>query len=232
METHTLDIQEPHREHNDCWNQIGVSGDATCPELQQVMHCHNCPVYATGGRQLLEREPPENYLHEWTQLLAQEKEEVRTADTISVLIFRLGKEWLALPTQICKEVAETRTIHSLPHRSGHILLGLVNMRGEIQMCIAFSQLLGLEQSDDASDTVNTKAYERLVVVERDRDRWVFLVDEIHGIIHFHPRALQNAPVTVAKATPAFTKGVIDWQGKGVGYLDPELLFSALNREVL
>ena len=36
-----------------CWNQIGVQGDATCPELPKVVHCRNCPVYAAGGRALL-----------------------------------------------------------------------------------------------------------------------------------------------------------------------------------
>ncbi len=219
-------------ERADCWNHIGVLGNATCPELPKVVHCHNCPVDSAGGRQLLEREPPAAYLREWTQLLAEEKEEVRAADTISVVVFRLGREWLALPTQVCKEVAETRVIHSLPHRSGHILLGLVNIRGEIRMCVAIRQLLGLETANGPDETANRKAYERLLVVERDGDHWVFVVDEIHGVHHFYPGALSDLPVTVAKATPTFIQGVIHWQDKGVGYLDPGLLFDALKRQIL
>jgi hypothetical protein len=39
-------------------------------------------------------------------------------------------------------------------------------------------------------------------------------------------------VTVAKAALRLTRGVIDWQEKGVGYLDDELLFLALRKEVL
>lgn len=129
METHTLDVQEPHGGRNDCWNQIGVAGDGTCPELERVVHCRNCPVYSASGRHLLEREPPEDYLREWTQALAEEKGEDKAADTLSVLIFRLGQEWLALPTHVCQEVAEMRPIHILPHRSGPVLLGLANIRG-------------------------------------------------------------------------------------------------------
>jgi hypothetical protein len=39
-------------------------------------------------------------------------------------------------------------------------------------------------------------------------------------------------VTVAKAAPRLTKGVIDWRETGVGYLDDRLLFLALRKEVL
>jgi chemotaxis-related protein WspD len=225
-------MQGQHREHHDCWNQIGVSGNGTCPELPKVVHCRNCPVYAAGGRSLLEREPPAEYLHEWTQALAEEKDEDTAADTLSVLIFRLGREWLALPTCVCQEMAEMRPIHTLPHRSGSVLLGLVNIRGVIQLCVSLSELLGLEAAADTTPATphNTQAY--LVVIARESDHWVMLVDEIYGIQRFPRSAVRNAPVTVAKATPKLTKGVIDWQDKGVGYLDDELLFLALRKDVL
>ena len=34
---------------NDCWNRIGVRGDASCPELEQHVHCRNCPVYSAAA---------------------------------------------------------------------------------------------------------------------------------------------------------------------------------------
>ena len=219
-------------ERTDCWNHIGVSGDGTCPELVKVVHCRNCPVYAAGGRSLLEREPPEEYLHEWTQALAEEKDEDTAADTLSVLIFRLGSAWLALPTHICQEMAEMRQIHTLPHRSGPVLLGLVNIRGVIRLCVSLSQLLGLEPTDDTTQMTNHNAQSCLVVIARESDHWVMLVDELYGIQRFPLSAVRDAPVTVAKTTPRLTKGVIDWQDKGVGYLDDELLFLALRKEVL
>lgn len=219
-------------ERTDCWNQIGVFGDGTCPELGKVIHCRNCPVYAAGGRQLLEREPPADYLREWTQALAEAKDEAKTEETFSVLIFRLGTDWLALPTYVCQEVAELRPIHTLPHRSGPVLLGLVNIRGEIRLCVSISQLLGLEPTDGSNRARHYKAQPCLVVIARDGDHWVVRVDELHGIQRFHLSALREAPVTVAKATPRLTKGVIEWQEKGVGCLDDELLFLVLRKEVL
>jgi chemotaxis-related protein WspD len=179
----------------------------------------------------LEREPPVEYLHEWTQALAEEKDEDTGAETLSVLIFRLGSAWLALPTHVCQEVAEMRPIHTLPHRSGPVLLGLVNIRGVIRLCVSLSELLGLEP-DDTTPTTSYNAQACLVVIARARDHWVMLVDELYGIQRLPRSAVRDAPVTVAKATPRLTKGVIDWQDKGVGYLDDELLFLALRKEVL
>lgn len=232
MATHTPNLLELSRDQHDCWNQIGVSGDGTCPELVKVIHCRNCPVYAAGGRRLLEREPPADYLREWTQALAEAKDEDQAEDTLSVLIFRLGQEWLALPTSVCQEVAEMRPIHTLPHRSGPVLLGLVNIRGQIRLCVSLSEMLGLERSHDAGRTTNPKNRACLVVIARASDHWVILVDEIHGIQRFHLSAVRDAPVTVAKAMPRLTKGIIDWQETGVGCLDDELLFLALRKEVL
>ena len=228
----TPNLQELTGEHHDCWNQIGVSGDGTCPELAKVIHCRNCPVYAAGGRSLLEREPPADYLREWTQALAEAKDEDQGDNTLSVLIFRLGREWLALPTHVCQEVAEMRPIHTLPHRSGPVLLGLVNIRGQIRLCVSLRELLGLAPADDSARTTNHNNPRCLVVIAGDSDHWVLLVDELHGIQRFHLNAVREAPVTVAKAAPGLTKGVINWRDKGVAYLDDALLFLALRKEVL
>jgi chemotaxis-related protein WspD len=232
MATHTPNRPERHGEHHDCWNEIGVFGDGTCPELAKAIHCRNCPVYAAGGRSLLEREPPADYLREWTQALAEAKDQDQAEDTLSVLIFRLGREWLALPTHVCQEVAEIRPIHTLPHRSGPVLLGLVNIRGQIRLCVSLRELLGLEPADDGGRTTDHKNPRCLVVVARENDHWVIFVDELYGIQRFRLKAVRNAPVTAAKAMPRLMKGVIDWRDKGIGYLDDDLLFLALRKEVL
>lgn len=174
-----------------------------------------------------------DYLREWAHLLASEQEEVGAAETLSVLVFRLGMTWLALPTHVCKEVAERRALHTLPHRRSGLLLGLVNIRGAIQLCIALDRLLGLGPGDDPGAALRPQAYQRLLVIERAGERWVFLVDEIHGIHHFPPHALQHhASAPVATTTPLLVSGHIDWQDREVSYLDAELLFAILHREIV
>jgi chemotaxis-related protein WspD len=214
----------------DCWNQIGVWGDRNCPELLAYSHCHNCPVYATAGRGLLEREAPAGYRDELTHSLAQEKDE-QAVDTISIGIFRLKGEWLALPAYTFTEITEPSAIHTLPHRSNNVLLGVVSIWGEIHICISLSEFLGLEATA-SSQTINPIIYQRMVVVEKEGDRWVFPVDEIYGIHRVHLDELQNVPATVSKTAGTYTTAIINWQNTSVSYLDDELLFYTLNKKLL
>lgn len=227
---------------DDCWNRIGVEGDRSCSQLTTVIHCRNCPVYSIGGRSLLEREAPPDYLNEWTEVLAKTQPDhsiaqmngaiVPSAQTLSVIIFRLGGEWLALPVRLLQEVTQPCIIHTLPHRSNELFLGLVNIRGEILLCVALSNLLDLEATTDSSQNLSSVASKRMVVVASEENRWVFTVDEVCGVHRFQLSELQNTPVVISKATEAYTKGVILWQGHKVNYLDSDLLFYTLNRRIL
>src|SRR5262249_47250193 len=112
----------------DCWNSIGVRGDRSCPELMEFVHCQNCPVFAAAGRRFLDAPSPDGYLDEWTDRLAEHADEL-SCDLLSVLVFRLADEWLALPIQTLVEVTPPRPVHRVPYRTG-LLAGLVNIRGE------------------------------------------------------------------------------------------------------
>src|SRR3989442_6591429 len=147
-----------------CWQKIGVHGDGTCPELPKFIHCRNCPVYSDAGLQLLDRPLPADYRQEWAAHFAQERDLTPPA-RISALLFRIAAEWLALPTQAFQEVAERRPIHSLPHRPQGLVLGLVNIRGELLICVAVNQLLGLEKT--ALPARRRTGAERLLVVNWD-----------------------------------------------------------------
>ncbi len=227
---------------NDCWNKIGVEGDRSCEQLKTVIHCRNCPVYSAAGRSLLEREAPPEYVNEWTEILAKtqplsSKAQVNGAivpsvETVSVMIFMLGGEWLAVPVGLLQEVTDPCIIHTLPHRNSELFMGLVNIRGEILMCVSLTHLLDLEDKANSSDRVISVAAKRMIVVGSQENHWVFIVDEVCGIHRFPLRELQNTPVVISKSTEAYTKGVIRWQGHKVNYLDSDLLFSTLNKRIL
>jgi chemotaxis-related protein WspD len=209
----------------DCWNKIGVAGDGSCEQLPKVGHCRNCAVYSSAGAQLLDRELPAHYRREWTDHFAREKNR-STPGKNSVVIFRIGLEWLALPTRNFQEVAERRRVHSLPHRRHGIVLGLINVRGELLLCVSLGRLLGIERAEKSRPL-----HHRLVVSEWQGNILAFPVDEIHGIHRYHGEELKSPPTTTARATPSFAAGVFAWHDKMVGCLDAELLFSTLNRSL-
>src|SRR5262249_24400949 len=148
----------------DCWNHIGVWGDRSCPELDSVVHCHNCGVFAAAGRHFLETPPPPGYLEGWTQRLATPPDST-TNDLQSALIFRLADEWLALPAVVLAEVTGPRSVHRIPYRGG-IVAGLVNIRGELHLCVRADQLLGIT-SPGGERTAHAGAQARMLVVHRE-----------------------------------------------------------------
>ncbi|MFL5241240.1 MAG: chemotaxis protein CheW [Gemmataceae bacterium] len=221
----------------DCWNQIGVWGDRSCTELLKVGHCHNCPVFAGSSRRFLDGLPPEGYLDEWTKRLIDPIEQTAT-DLQSVLILRIDDEWLALRVQVLLEVTNPRPIHRMPHRAG-LLLGLVNIRGELQLCVQLTQVLGVKHqgerpasSESAAEATNQgKGKERMIVVQRDGDRWVFPVDEVDQVYRFSASELIGAPATLARAAHRLTRGVFSWRERSIGYLDDGRLFQVLRTKI-
>jgi chemotaxis-related protein WspD len=216
------------REIVDCWNKIGVSGDGSCRELAAFVHCRNCPVYSAAGASLLDQALPADYRRNWTEHFSREKSNATPAKN-SVVIFRIGAEWLALPTVAFQEVAERRKIHSLPHRRDSAALGLINVRGELLVCVSIGRLLGIEPVAGLADP--RTVHHRLVIAEWQGNILTFPVDEIYGIHRYQPEELKAVPATVAGADASFTRGVLDWEGRMVGCLDAERVFAALNRSL-
>jgi len=220
---------EPATEnHEACWQSIGVYGNGECRELQKFVHCRNCPVYSQSALRLLDRPLSADYRAEWTAHFAKEQRLVPPVKTSAVL-FRINAEWLALPTDAFQEIAERRRTHSLPHQRQGIVVGLVNIRGELLICVSLSRLLGLEKASPRQ-TIRT-TYDRLLVANWEGSRLVFPVDAVHGTHRFEASEVHEPPATVAKSRPCYTHGIFMWQQKSVGLLAPSLLFSALNRSL-
>ncbi len=177
---------------------------------------------------MLNRALPPEYRREWTEHFAREKRLAAPAKT-SALLFRIGDEWLALPTKAFEEVAERRLIHSLPHRRQGMVLGLANVRGELVVCVSLGRLLGIEKIAPRK-TLRT-VYDRLLVANWDGQRLAFPVDEVHGIYRFEPHQLKSPPATISLSNQTCTRGILHWQERTVGYLDTEVLFSTLNRSL-
>ncbi|WP_445304724.1 chemotaxis protein CheW [Microcoleus sp. Pol7_A1] len=122
-------------------------------------------------------------------------------------------------------------IHAVPHRTNSVFLGLVNIRGETLLCISLRDLLGLGPVAESADFSNTINPQRMIVAGKNENKWVFPVDEVHGTYRFHLNEFKDAPVVISKASEAYTKGVVTWQGKKINFLDSELFFYTLSHKV-
>jgi chemotaxis-related protein WspD len=212
---------------DDCWNRIGVRGDASCPELKRHVHCRNCPVHSAAAIGLLDRELPPGYTEHWTGHFAA-AEELEEANTEAAVIFRLGPDWFALSALVVDEITELRRIHSLPHRRSSGVLGLVNVRGSLIICVSLARMLGLGESA-APAAGQTRG--RLMVVREETRRMAFAADEVHHTHRYNRRDLKLAPATVVKAGVNFTAGILSWRDRLVSCLDDRLLLQSLNRAV-
>jgi len=213
---------------SECWTTIGVWGDRSCPTLGDVVHCHNCPVFGGASRRFLEGPCPPGYLAEWTLRLTAPLDE-SNEDFETVLIFRLGDEWLALRVAVLIEVTPTRLIHRIPHRTG-LLAGIANIRGELQLCARLDLALGMKREHEQM-TTGTQTMEqsksRLIVVQADGERWVFPVDEVDEVFRFATSELGEVPATLSRSHQRLAKGVFSSKGRAVGLLDETRLFPLL-----
>ncbi|AIC18263.1 MULTISPECIES: chemotaxis protein CheW [Pseudomonas] len=208
---------------DDCWNRIGIHGDKSCPLLAGHVHCRNCSVYSAAATRLLDR-----------YALQQERpEHTAEADTDvvtrSLLMFRLGEEWLGIATRCLVEVAPLQPIHSLPHQRSRALLGVANVRGALVACLSLVELLGL----DTSGTVvsGARVIPRMLIIAAQGGPVVVPVDEVEGIHAIDERTLDAAAVSGQQASAKYTRGVLQWKGRSLRWLDEEQLLSAVTRSL-
>ncbi|MGE3821878.1 MAG: chemotaxis protein CheW [Isosphaeraceae bacterium] len=214
-------------DERDCWSVIGVRGDRSCPELVQHVHCRNCPVHTQAARAFFDRRAPDGYLAEWTRSLAAPvvpHEDVHQ----SLLLARLADEWIGLRTRVVVEVTRTRPVHRIPHRSNETLVGLVNLRGQLQILVALDRLLEVSRDREGdSSRVEEDPRARLVVIRRENETWAFTAREVAGVHRFPRVALNPVPSTLANPLNSFSHAVIAWNERSVGFLDDQRLFQAL-----
>lgn len=223
---------------DNCWNTIGVFGDKSCDKLQAHLHCRNCTVYQNAGWKLLDHASPTGYLEEWADRLTQ-PQDADLNQGIPVILFRISDEWLAIAVHPVSEVTTPRAIHTVPHRSNQILLGLTNVRGELPLCIAMHRLLqtGDEQNErslqqitgliNEEGTLDPSRLGRLLVVRLSNGLWALWVDEVVGVMRLDQQHINSVPSTLKRKTQSLLQGVYQMDNRSVGLIDEDKLAQQL-----
>lgn len=215
---------------NDCWNRIGIRGNGSCAELLRHIHCRNCPTYSAAAAHLLDRAPS-------VDEVAISRGESSTPQppprkgAESILIFRVGSEWLGLQSALIKEIADERKIRSLPHQRNAAVLGVVNIRGALLLCMSLTRLLNVDKATGEEQVQKRSLFKPMLVTNHGDNAIVFPVDEVDGVHRFLQSALAPVPSTVQHTAAIYTKGILPWRDRTVGVLDGDSLFYALNRSI-
>ncbi|QNH07523.1 purine-binding chemotaxis protein CheW [Pseudomonas sp. B11D7D] len=205
---------------DDCWNRIGVFGDKSCPQLERHIHCRNCEVYGAAAIALLDRYG--SALERGDDDYGQGETQEVQGEQCSLLIFRLGEQWLAIATRCLAEVMPMSPIHVLPHRKSRGLLGVTNVRGTLVACLSLAELLDLDTQQDARRS-ERRVIPRMLILESGSGPLVTPVDEVSGIQRIPVARISSAKHDDKRAISRFTAGVLQWQEQSITLLDDEQL---------
>lgn len=201
-----------------CWRRIGVyGGDHSCALLAETLHCRNCQVFADAARTMFARESEPESAAEWKDARDVEGE-VRGA-----LVFRLGPQWLGLPPALVAEVAARQPVRRLAHRTTGRLEGVVNVRGELHLCVSLGELLGLGRTGEG------EAGSRMVLVRGEARVLAFRCDEVLGLQHFPAADLQPPPDTLPEVLGECVEGLFPWKAGHVAMLAGEAVLDLLEQ---
>lgn len=217
-----------------CWQEIGIFGDRSCEQLKKHLHCRDCPVYQNAGWKLLDHQAPQGYLNEWTERLEQPQDAGLSCGQ-PMILFRVGHEWLVFAVQPINEIANVKPIHTIPHRSNPIVLGLANIRGELPLCISMHRLLNPADSDieqkmtRVSRLITEEKPEecsqlgRLLIVRLQNGLWALWVDEVQSVVRIEAEKIRPIPSTLKRNTQSILYGVYSLGDKSVGIIDENKL---------
>jgi len=223
---------------DDCWRRIGVRGDGSCPALVQHAHCRNCPTYAQAAAMLLDAQrldQLDDALPDAATVAVETDDPLAGHGTaLSCLVFRIGEEWLALPTAALGEVTAPGPVHSLPHRRDAAVLGLAAVRGNLLVCLSLARLFGAGSAMPATGKAGKEdraAGSRFLILGQGRAALALPVDEVSGVVRVPGSALQPLPATLGRASARYTQALFLDQGRSIGLLDAAPLRQALARSL-
>lgn len=187
----------------------------------------------TASAYLLHRSVSPEHLNVQAARLAEPLSQTTGAKSRSVLVFRLGREWFALPASCCQQVLIPVSAHILPHRTNATLLGVVNVQGQMLLKVSLREILDYQPNPNPP---NLKAYPRMVVIEKtvanEPETWVLDVDELEGLQTVLEHRLETVAAGVTAANGICTHRVFVWAERRVSLLDDNRLFDALRQRAL
>jgi chemotaxis-related protein WspD len=175
----------------------------------------------------MDRAVDDAYLREWAEHFRAPLATEETVDA-SAVAFRVGAEWLALPTAMLLRVAPHALPHRVPHRGARGLRGIVNVGGQLYPFVSLSDLLGID-ADGGSARTGRHTFARLLLVQWESRAYALPVADLHGIVRYGAGRVQSPAATINKGVQRYLSGVLAEGELRIGLLDVALLGPQLAR---
>ena len=140
-----------------------------------------------GNDELLNRPIQDWVRREWADQLA-EPEAVDPGPTRGFLRFAIGTDAWAIDLEHLLEVAESRPARRIPGRSAGALEGMVNIRGELGLCLSGRAVFGVSRGDAPTGG------ERLLRLADGGAEWLLRVDAVSGVVRVPVAQVLAPPV--------------------------------------
>ncbi len=126
-------------------------------------------------------------------------------------------------------VTPLRPMHSVPHLTDSVFKGIVNMDGQLMLCVSLRWLVSDEAAEGQSPA--SAGTPRMIVISRQGRQFVVIADSILGVETLPVHALRPPPATLQKSPTALMRSVFLTEDRTVGLFDEVKLFDVLDRRV-
>jgi purine-binding chemotaxis protein CheW len=129
-----------------------------------------------------------------------------------VLVFKLGKEYLACGVEIVEEIIQYQDITSLPNTDFYIE-GVTNVRGNIYPVISLAKRLGgYEESEIDKST-------RIVIIKVDDISVGMIVDDVTEVLKVDESMLEPPPPLVRGGSESALQGILKDSDRLISLID-------------
>lgn len=149
-----------------------------------------------------------------------EGKDVRVEDVlVKVVIFTLCDNSYAFYGHSIKSILPYKTVNPVPGCPDYIL-GIVNIRGDIESVININHFMGL-----ASETVDSRS--RIVIAEGGGIRSGILVGSVEDVVDVPAGSILPSISTIENSIKEFVEGELDYDGSLVTVLNVDELFGRI-----
>lgn len=210
---------------NACWKSIGVYGDRSCAKLVTHTHCRNCEVYTEAASLLRDQ----FYIGDLTaadSLLSNTAEQAGAdAEQQRSIIFRLAKQWFAIPSRYLAEVCAPLAIRAVPKRHSKTLRGVCNVKGRLVPCVSLHRLFMLAEPND------TALPGRMLVLQHSSGVFVVQVDHILEISLVAQSIWQSRALHSGSVLGQISKAAAQYKNLNLTLLDADALLDLMLKEL-